>query len=185
MLQGKPKGVFGYGDDGALHEYVTADSRMAADTIHLADGDPAVNKVLSSDSVDGYFELSGVFLAPAVAGLGTTGAVAAAAGAAAAAAAAAGSSSQNNNASTPPAPIAATGALADASDTGTKGDNRTTITTPTITGKAPAGALVEVTLNGKTYTTTADANGNYSVAAANTQPLEVGFGLRFKCGCQS
>jgi hypothetical protein len=154
MLQRKPKGVFGYGENGALPEYVTADSTMAADTIRLADGDSAVNKVLASDAVDANFELRGVFLAPAVAGLGTTGAAAAV--------------SPNNNASTPPAPIAATGALADASDTGTKGDNRTTITTPTISGKAPAGALVEVTLNGKTYTTTADANGNYSVAAANT-----------------
>jgi hypothetical protein len=42
------------------------------------------------------------------------------------------------------------------------------VKTPTITGKAEAGAKVEVTVNGKTYTTTADKDGNYSVPVTDS-----------------
>ena len=48
------------------------------------------------------------------------------------------------------------------SDSGTKGDNRTNDTTPTLTGTAEPGVTVKVTVNGTIYTTTADPNGVWS-----------------------
>jgi hypothetical protein len=63
--------------------------------------------------------------------------------------------------------------LAPASDSGIKGDRITNITTPTIEGKTEPGATVEVTFpTGEVVTTTADANGNWSVKP--TQPLPEG-----------
>ena len=46
---------------------------------------------------------------------------------------------------------------------GTAGDGRTNDDTPTLTGKAEVGAKVEVIIDNKTYTTTADQNGNWSI----------------------
>ena len=56
-----------------------------------------------------------------------------------------------------------TGGLASTSDSGVKGDNRTNDTTPDLSGTAEAGATVKVVVNGVTYTTTADANGQWSL----------------------
>jgi|GEM_PF-3555034 len=66
---------------------------------------------------------------------------------------------------------APTGVLpADATnDTGvSNSDNITANNKPTLSGTAEAGSTVEVTLNGKTYTTTADNTGKWSVAVADT-----------------
>ncbi|OWP36609.1 Ig-like domain-containing protein, partial [Pseudomonas nitroreducens] len=60
-----------------------------------------------------------------------------------------------------------------ASDSGTKGDNITSDTTPTIDGKTEPGSTVEVTFpTGEVATTTADTDGNWSVTP--TQPLDNG-----------
>lgn len=64
-----------------------------------------------------------------------------------------------------------TGALAPESDSGIKGDNLTNVTNPVIKGKVTPGASVEVVIKnangnvepGGPYTTTADADGNYSL----------------------
>jgi hypothetical protein len=71
-------------------------------------------------------------------------------------------------------PAAPSGALAPDSDSGTKGDNRTNDTTPEITGTTEPNAKVEVTVNGKTYTTTADADGKYSVTVPEDDALPNG-----------
>ena len=60
-------------------------------------------------------------------------------------------------------PNAVTSGLAVISDSGTQGDNRTNDTTPTLTGNTEPGATVKVTVGGILYTTTADANGVWSI----------------------
>jgi hypothetical protein len=71
------------------------------------------------------------------------------------------------------APTGQTGALTAAAphDSGTLGDNLTSTTTPEISGVAEAGAAVEVTVNGKTYSTTANSTGDYSVIVPGTNAL--------------
>ena len=71
------------------------------------------------------------------------------------------------------APAAATGGLKhDATnDTGTSTtDNITNKNKPTLSGATEANATVAVTINGKTYTTTADASGNWSVPVTDALP---------------
>ena len=51
-------------------------------------------------------------------------------------------------------------------DSGTLGDHITNDTTPTLTGTTQAGSAVSVVVNGATYTTTADASGNWSITSA-------------------
>ncbi|MGV0984163.1 MAG: Ig-like domain-containing protein [Limnohabitans sp.] len=63
-----------------------------------------------------------------------------------------------------------TGALASSSDTGTAGDNLTQDNTPTYSGTAPAGSAVDVLINGVHYTTTADANGQYTINVPTALP---------------
>ncbi|MEI6762228.1 MAG: Ig-like domain-containing protein, partial [Betaproteobacteria bacterium] len=62
---------------------------------------------------------------------------------------------------TPPAPP--TGSLDAISDSGVKGDNLTSINTPRLSGRSEPGSRIEVTLGGKTYTTTTDSQGRWSV----------------------
>ena len=71
------------------------------------------------------------------------------------------------------APSAPEAHLDPASDSGTKGDGITNDTTPTIDGKTEPGADISVTFpTGEVVTTTADANGDWSVTP--TQPLPEG-----------
>ncbi len=61
---------------------------------------------------------------------------------------------------------ALTGALATASDTGTSNsDSITRDSTPTISGTSEPGAVVQVVIGGQTLTTTAAADGSWSVTA--------------------
>ncbi len=71
------------------------------------------------------------------------------------------------------APAGTTGALnpVAGNDTGAQGDNLTSNTTPTLTGTAEAGDRVDVTVNGKTYSTTADSTGHYSVTVPEGDAL--------------
>jgi hypothetical protein len=68
------------------------------------------------------------------------------------------------------APAAGTGALANASDTGTVGDHKTNDNTPALSGTAEANATVQVVVNGQTYTVTANAQGAWSLPATATLP---------------
>ena len=74
-------------------------------------------------------------------------------------------------------PTGTTGGLAAASDsgngvTGTTTDNLTNNNKPTLSGAAEPGATVEVTLNGKIYTTTADpVTGAWTVTVPNADAL--------------
>lgn len=61
-----------------------------------------------------------------------------------------------------PAPPVATAKLADASDSGTKGDNKTNINTPTILGTAPAGSTTKVNVKGTDYDAKVNADGTLS-----------------------
>ncbi|MCP8464706.1 Ig-like domain-containing protein [Pseudomonas sp. ZM23] len=63
-----------------------------------------------------------------------------------------------------------TAQLDPSSDTGILGDGITASDLPVISGTAEAGAVVEVTINGHTYTATADAAGRYSVAVTDPLP---------------
>ncbi len=75
------------------------------------------------------------------------------------------------------APTGQTGALTATApnDNGTLGDNITSTTTPEISGVTEPGAAVEVTVNGKTYTATANATtGAYSVTVPPADALPIG-----------
>lgn len=172
MLAEGNSGLFGYAEDGNLYEYIPEDPTVSDLTTNMSEGGKPVTQVLGGGQVSEAFALSALPLA-AAAGLGGLGAAAAAAAAALGVAAAAANTNNNNTPATTPAPSGQTGAIADSSDTGVKGDNITQNKAPTITGKATAGAAVEVTLkdaNGNTvggpYTTTADNNGDYTLTVS-------------------
>ncbi|BDU57038.1 hypothetical protein LMORI2_00200 [Limnohabitans sp. MORI2] len=159
------RGLYGRAEDGNLYEYIPEDPTVDGLPNNLEEGGKPVSQVLGGGQIGDDFALSALPLV-AAAGLGGLGAAALAAVGVAAVAA----NNNNNTPATTPAPSGQTGALADSSDTGVKGDNITQNKSPTITGKATAGAAVEVTLkdaNGNTvggpYTTTADSNGNYTI----------------------
>lgn len=169
MVAESNRGLYGRAEDGNLYEYIPEDPTVDGLPVNLEEGGKPVSQVLGGGQVGDDFALSALPLV-AAAGLGGLGAAAAAAAAVGVAAVAA--NNDNNTPVTPttPVPSGQTGAIADSSDTGVKGDNITQNKAPTITGKATAGAAVEVTLkdaNGNTvagpYTTTADSNGNYAL----------------------
>lgn len=70
--------------------------------------------------------------------------------------------------------VAPTAKLADTSDSGTKGDNKTSDATPTLTGTAPAGSGSTITVNGKTYPLTVNADGSHSFTVPDTDTLPDG-----------
>ena len=72
------------------------------------------------------------------------------------------------------APASPTVALAAVSDSGTRGDNITSDTAPTLVGTAEAGATVQLTLNQKTYATTAGADGKWTLTLPDADVLPTG-----------
>ena len=72
------------------------------------------------------------------------------------------------------APASPTVALAAVSDSGTRGDNITSDTAPTLVGTAEAGATVQLTLNQKTYATTAGADGKWTLTLPDADALPTG-----------
>ena len=144
-------GVIGQAENGNFYEYYPEDPDPKGLIPQLADGGEAVNSALGGQEVQG----SGAALAvlafnPLLGALGLAGA-----------AAAAGSGGSTVT------PVVTTGALALTSDSGVAGDNITKVSNPDITGRATPGAAVKVTINGVEYTSTADANGNYTVKVTN------------------
>jgi VCBS repeat-containing protein len=73
-------------------------------------------------------------------------------------------------------PAATTGKLSAVApnDSGTLGDNTTNDTTPTITGTVPAGSTATITLNGKNYPITVNADGTYSFTIPDADKLPDG-----------
>jgi len=162
-----PTGVnalVGQAENGSVYSYIPEDANAAGLIPNLTDGGNLVGMALGSYE---EFMLAAVPLVAAGTGGVGMGALAAGLGLATLAGGGGGGGAAATDTT---APTGQTGALAAASDTGTQGDNLTSNKTPIITGKAEAGAKVEVTINGKTYTTTADANGNYSVNVTDTLP---------------
>ena len=149
-------GLIGQAENGSFYEYIPEDPNVEGLVPNLRDGAEAVNVALGGNEVQAAGAAVGLLLFnPLLAGLGLLGAAAAAGGGGGAAATTA---------------VTPTGALATASDSGLKGDNKTNIATPALTGKATPGSTVEVQLNGKTYTTTANANGDYTVNITDKLP---------------
>ena len=165
-------GLYGRAEDGKLYEYIAKDSLANGLPVDLVDGGNPLRHVLGGSPAKDVYMVSS---SPAVAfsGINTLLAAAGTTGAVAAAAASDGSNATDGDGGgddgggggDTTAPTGQTGGLAAISDTGTRGDNITSSTTPTIDGRAEPGAAVEVTLNGKTYSTTANATtGAYSVS---------------------
>jgi ribosomal 50S subunit-recycling heat shock protein len=149
-------GLYGKAEDGQLYEYIPEDPATAGLSANLVDGAVPVSQVLGGVPYGEAFALSALPLvgaalggfAPLLVGAGLLGAAALAA-------------NRNN---TTAAPSGQTGGLSSDSDSGSNNaDGITNNKTPSYSGKAEAGSTVEVTINGKTYTTVADANGNYTV----------------------
>ena len=161
-------GLYGRAEDGKLYEYIAKDSLANGLPVDLVDGGKPLTHVLGGSPANDVIMVSS---SPAVAfsGINTLFAAAGTTGAVAAAAASDGNNATDGDGGggdgDTTAPTGQTGGLAAVSDTGTRGDNITNSTTPTIDGRAEPGAAVEVTLNGKTYATTANATtGAYSVS---------------------
>ena len=155
-----PSGVnalVGQAENGTVYSYVPENANAAGLIPNLADGGNVVGMALGS--YEEFMLAAAPLVAAGTGGLGL-GALAAGLGLAALAGGGGGGGAAAATAATDTsAPTGQTGALAAASDSGSAGDNLTNIKTPTITGKAEAGAKVEVTLNGKTYTSSAVSAG--------------------------
>lgn len=77
-----------------------------------------------------------------------------------------GGSDSGNHSATPPTPVTDT----TAPEITINPIDKTNDNTPTVTGQGEPGALVEANVNGKTYTTTIDENGNWYVEIADALP---------------
>jgi hypothetical protein len=158
-------GIVGKAENGRFYEYLTEDPTDPGLIPLLRDNVTAVTQALGGTEVSGagaVIAVAGAAFSPlwAALGLGGVGAAVLAA---------------TPKSTTPSvAPVTPTGLLDAVSDSGVKTDNKTKDNTPTISGKATPGALVEVLLKGQTYTTTADTNGNYAVTIPDADKLPDG-----------
>ncbi|WP_040757963.1 Ig-like domain-containing protein, partial [Vibrio scophthalmi] len=64
----------------------------------------------------------------------------------------------------------ATYKLNELSDSGLVGDNTTNVVNPTFVGTAEPGSTVELTINGKTYTTTSKKDGSWQITVTDNLP---------------
>lgn len=154
-------------DSGALHEYVPETGNAQHALAQLEDNGSIVGMALGSMEVPVSTGAAVGLLAPlAGGGLGIG-----AAGAAALGAAALGGGGGGGGPGPGPAkPVVTSLTMASSSDSGPLGDNITNVQRPTIVGKASANSEVTVTLNNKSYTTNADANGDFSITVPGTEP---------------
>ena len=150
-------GVIGQAENGSYYEYIPEDPNPKGLIPELADGVQPTSVALGGTEVSPAGAAVGVLAFPLLAPLGLLG------GAAAAAAAAGGGGGTTNTTAT------TTGALDAASDTGTKGDNKTNDPTPDLSGKAPVGSTASVTINGQTYPVTVNPDGTWKF----TQPTNL------------
>jgi hypothetical protein len=166
QMLGGEGGLIGQAENGSLYEYIPEDADPAGLVPNLADGGNLVGMALGNSQ--GFAVAAAPLLVAAAGGPGL-GVIAAGLGGAALVGGAAGGT-QGAPSTAPTTPTGQTGALAPASDTGVVGDNITSDKTPTLTGKAEAGATVDVTVNGKTYTTRAGTDGKYTVKITDPLP---------------
>ncbi|OYU31301.1 MAG: hypothetical protein CFE39_09180 [Comamonadaceae bacterium PBBC2] len=160
-------GLIGETESGKFYEYIPESASGMASVPMLAESGPVVGMALGGAEVAPAGAAVGVLAAglfsPWLVGAGALGAAAAAAGGGGGGAAAVAKDTT--------APTGQTGALfADVnSDSGALGDNRTSVTKPTIRGKAEANSTVEISFKDSAgnvtgpYKTTADANGDYAL----------------------
>lgn len=156
-------GLIGETESGKFYEYIPESASGMASVPMLAESGPVVGMALGGAEVAPAGAAVGVLAAglfsPWLVGAGALGAAAAAGGG--------GGGAEKDTT----APAGQTGALSAVagSDSGTLGDNRTSVIKPTITGKAEAGSTVEISFKDPVgnvtgpYKTTADANGNYTL----------------------
>jgi hypothetical protein len=161
-------GLIGEAETGKFYEYIPENASGLASVPMLSHSSQVVGMALGGAEVASSGAAVGVLAAglfsPWLLGAGALGVAAAAGG---------GGGSGAANDTTPPA--GQTGALkaVAGSDSGKLGDNLTSVTKPTITGKAEAGSTVEVSFRDSAnkltvpYKTTADANGDYTFVVPN------------------
>ena len=158
---GRPT-LVGNTEQGALYEYIPETASPQAVVTQLADSGTAYGLALGGQELPATGAAVGLlapvagFISPWLLGAGALGAAAVVGG--------------GKGGST----VAATGKLADSSDSGIKGDNITNSTTPTLTGTVPTGSTATVTINGKTYPVVVKSDGSYSVNVPDSDPLPSG-----------
>lgn len=161
-------GLIGEAETGKFYEYIPENASGLASVPMLSHSSQVVGMALGGAEVASSGAAVGVLAAglfsPWLLGAGALGVAAAAGG---------GGGSVAANDTMPP--TGQTGALkaVAGSDSGKLGDNLTSVTKPTITGKAEAGSTVEVSFRDSAnkltgpYKTTADANGEYTFLVPN------------------
>jgi VCBS repeat-containing protein len=160
-------GLYGSTDSGRVYEYIPEDPTPAGLSANLADGATPVSQVLGGMPIEGGFELAGVPLLAAAAGINPLVVAAGVVGAAALGGGGGGGDGGTGGA----VPSGQTGGLASGSDSGSSNnDGITNNKKPSFSGKAEAGSTVTITINGKTYSGVADANGNYSIDITDDLP---------------
>lgn len=157
--------LIGEAESGRFHEYIPESAAGSASVPALSESGAAAG-----------LALGGLEVSPAGAAIGTLVAAAGfpwlgllGAGAAAAAAAGAGSGGGGGAADDKTPPAVKSARLLPEDDSGPK-DNVTQNNKPRITGETEANAEVAVTVNGKTYTGKADANGLFVIPVTDTLP---------------
>lgn len=157
-------GLYGNTESGRMYEYIPEDPTPAGLSANLVDGATPVSQVLGGMPIEGGFELAGL---PLIAAAGINPLFIAAGVAGAAALGGGGGGGGTGGA----VPSGQTGGLASGSDSGSSNkDGITNNKTPSYSGKAEAGSTVTITINGKTYSGVADANGNYSINITDPLP---------------
>jgi hypothetical protein len=159
--------VIGQAESGRFYEYIPESASGAASVQALSPNSSPVGMALGGAEVQDSGAAVGVLAAAAfnpllLAPLGLL-----------ALAGAGGGGGSSNSASKP---VATAHLTADAvNDTGAKNDDGVTSNNhPEISGTATPNSLVSVTLNNKTYTTTAGANGTYKVQVPDADTLPDG-----------
>ncbi len=147
-------GVIGQAENGGFYEYIPEDPKAQGLIPELADGARSTSVALGGAEVTPVGAAVAVAAFPMLGALGVLGAGAAAA-------------YYVNKDAGNSTPIV--GALASSSDTGALGDNRTSDSTPTLSGKVPAGATATVTIQGQTYPVTVSPDGSWTF----TQPTNL------------
>lgn len=158
--------LVGTTEQGKLYEYIPESAAPSAVVAHLGDTGYAYGMALGGQELVAGSGAAVGLLAPVV---GAFSPMLLGAGALGAAALAGGGGSGGGSS----APLIGT-KLADVSDSGTKGDNKTSDTTPTLSGTAPAGSTATITVNGKTYPLTINADGTHSFTVPDADKLPDG-----------
>jgi plastocyanin len=153
-------GVIGQAENGSFYEYIPEDPRVPGLIPELAEGGRAVNVALGGAEVIPVGAALGVLaFNPLLAALGLVGA--------------AGAAALINDDDSVAAPTPITGKLSSQSDNidgGDDNDNKTRDNTPTLTGTAPAGSTVLLSLNGVDYPVAVNPDGTWTFQQPTSLP---------------